>query len=194
MGLISLILLLMLLTGKREDSIMFLMGAGSSGFTLMVLLLLQIISGSLYLMTGLLLAVFMVGLASGSQLMSPNRWFSLSSRPWLLLAGFSMVTGSLALLASIVADNRAGSILKTMVMIVLFFLSAWIIGRLFQVLTSSTHTAGRAGKLYAADLMGSAIGAVLFPMVFLPLLGMVPTIAIISLFGIVSLALLLAKR
>jgi spermidine synthase len=194
MGLISLILLLMLLTGKREDSIMFLMGAGSSGFTLMVLLLLQIISGSLYLMTGLLLAVFMVGLASGSQLMSPNRWFSLSSRPWLLLAGFSMVTGSLALLASIVADNRAGSILKTMVMIVLFFLSAWIIGRLFQALTSSTHTAGRAGKLYAADLMGSAIGAVLFPMVFLPLLGMVPTIAIISLFGIVSLALLLAKR
>ncbi len=192
--LVSVILLFSLFTGRREDSIMFLMGAGSSGLILIILLLLQVISGSLYLMTGLFLAVFMIGLVAGSHSWWPDRWFRVNTSLWMLPAGFSIVAGVLGIVAKPLTGSGSGSILKIMFLMILFLISAWFIGRIYNTLSTSQKDTGRSGKLYAYDLLGSAIGAVLFPLGILPFLGMVPAIAIISLFGIVSLGLILAKR
>ncbi|OFY50405.1 MAG: hypothetical protein A2X22_01060 [Bacteroidetes bacterium GWF2_49_14] len=192
--LVSVILLVSLFAGRREDSIMFLMGAGSSGLTLIVLLLLQGISGSLYLMTGLFLAVFMIGLAAGSQSASPEGGFRVNIRPWILPAGFSIVACVLGVVAKSLTGSGSGSILKILFLMILLFLSAWFIGRIYNTLSTSQKDARRSGKLYASDLIGSAIGAILFPLAILPFMGMIPAIAVISLFGIVSLGLILVKR
>ena len=174
-------------TGRSFLAGMFVMGAVSSGSSVLLLLLVQIIAGALYQWTGLFLGTFMVGLAAGS-LAGPRA---------LKRAGVSSVGGPLAVfvlfsaaagfLAPWLAHGRGPGFLKTAILLLAGFVLAAAVGAFFAGLSVKLEKdSARHDRLYGYDLLGSAVGAVAFPMVIIPLAGLQNAMFSLSLAGVLA--------
>ncbi|MDD4645264.1 MAG: hypothetical protein PHY99_04670 [Bacteroidales bacterium] len=183
-----------LVSGHSAYSSMFIMGAGASGIEIILLFLLQITAGSLYLLTGLLLASFMTGLALGSMEFFKGRLHKLfTSETWILLA-FIVTTALLAGLSMWSTRSGGGIWLKAILIILLTFMISVFIGSFFASLTKTLSSAVSGGLIYVFDMLGGAIGAIIYPLAIIPLLGILPAIGIISASGVLILFLLKARR
>jgi hypothetical protein len=147
--------------------------AGATGASLQVILLfgLQILCGSLYLLSGALIASSMAGLTVGT--IAATRWGDAMLRGrffWiqvLLSLSALLVLVTLLVLQSVSASNLA----LTGIFSALAFGGASMVGAQYAigVRLSGEH---QASNLYALDLVGSAIGAALVTLCILPLWGM----------------------
>ncbi|MBN1938823.1 MAG: hypothetical protein JW843_04505 [Candidatus Aminicenantes bacterium] len=170
--LLTILLLLGIFTGNSRLAGMFLLGAASSGWSVTLLLLLQITAGAIYQWTGLLLGTFMVGLAAGSAI-GPRllRADSLKSEA-LPLGGFILVSVLAGVFSPGLAYGRGPVGIKLPVLFALGFIVAAAVGACFAVWAVKLDRGpGKSDRLYGYDLLGSAAGAVGFPMVALPLAG-----------------------
>lgn len=183
------LLTISLFKGNSSQSIMFALGAGSSGLTLSALLFIQMSSGSMYLLAGMAMAIFMTGLGLGSSPM-PEGLKARKSPVGLYLALFTAIPLILASSAGWFGHLGGGAVFKLILLFILMFVAAWISGRVYLTLSNKPEGQAVAGRLYGYDLLGSALGALLFPLALLPLAGMQVTLGIISLTGIVSLILI----
>jgi len=170
-GLIVLILF-GIFTGNSRLAGMFIMGAASSGWTLTLLLLLQIAAGAIYQWTGLLLGTFMIGLAAGSTLgpriLKKGGWGSEA----IPLAVFISVSALAGVFSPCLAYGRGPAALKLLILLGLGFTVAAAVGACFAAWSKRLEgSSGKSDRLYGYDLLGSAAGAVGFPMVALPLTG-----------------------
>ncbi|MCX6566605.1 MAG: hypothetical protein NTW38_09350 [Candidatus Aminicenantes bacterium] len=174
-------------SGKPLLAGMFLLGAASSGWSILLLLLVQIIAGALYQWTGLFLGMFMIGLAAGSlsgpQVLKKARIPGIGG-PLAVFVVFSAVVG---FLAPWLAHGRGPGFPKMMILLLAGFIVAAAVGAVFAGLSVKLENdAGRHDRLYGYDLLGSAIGAVGFPMVVIPLAGLQTALFALSLAGVLA--------
>jgi len=145
-------------------------GFASIGLEILLLLGFQAAYGYVYAELALLIAAFMAGVAAGSALGLRSAWGRFRLSPGFRLAGVQAVTAVVCLGAGMPVASR------------LWFPSmAFVAGSLggFEFsLAARLFTAGPgrgAGTLYALDLAGSCVGALLFSVYLIPVFGFLRT-------------------
>ncbi len=164
--LIVLVFALPMFTMRRRSLLMYFSASSLAGFEIILLLTIQLIFGNMYQLTGLVIAVFMSGLAIGSGI-SLNTLNRISFRTkGLILISFYILFG-------LFYDNLIS--MKTVlpafgIIFVSTLLPAIFTGHLFRELTIKTENLISA-SFYSADLAGSAFGFILLSGFAIPALG-----------------------
>ncbi|HWR73568.1 MAG TPA: hypothetical protein VN604_10390, partial [Nitrospirota bacterium] len=152
--------------------------------SLAVILAFQAAFGYVYEAIGLLIAVFMAGMAAGAILLRD------ASPPLSVLRTLQGATLILLLLAPPLLVNEAAYY-------ALNFLIGAAGGGEFAAATRAVRgggSAATAGKLYALDLAGSFLGALLCTVVLVPLYGMFSALLVMVLLKASSLAALFSLK
>ena len=153
-----------------------------------VLMHYQVTQGVMFQDVGLLVAAFMAGLAIGTWGMARDR-----EGMWARLAHGRIVAGTLALAAVGLAVLLAGSIAPTLGTASLMLVATGgLVGAGFgwASLRAGGDQRNAIAPLYAADLLGGGVGAVVGGLVLIPLLGLSTTVLVGG--ALALLALLLA--
>jgi spermidine synthase len=181
--------------------VVFASGFAASALEVVLLLGYQTLYGSLYRQVGLVVTVFMAGLAAGAWWanrrmdFSPRLigWSGLTSRrssalrstrstfpPTQILALLALALAVLAALLPVVLrqlghlDAAIGTPLAGQgVVLLATFILAILVGGQFPLASAADpgEPAATASRLYTADLVGAALGALLVSMLLIPLLG-----------------------
>lgn len=157
----------------------------------------QIFYGYLYHKIGLLLSIFMAGIAVGSIFMT-GILKRLKSDLKLFIgleALLILFLGAMSLGISRFFEFKSYGL----IFIGLFFISGLFLGLEFPLaskiyLGKKQEVAGAAGGLYAADLIGGWLAGVFGGVILLPVLGLFNSCLVIIIFKISSLLLLLATK
>ena len=155
--------------------------AGFAGMTLELCLLfgLQVLNGHVYSQVGALVAVFMAGLAAGTW--AEGRALAAGRRPrqrWLawLAGGAALCAATPVLLATLAANPSAGGWPSGLVIGALMAAGGAMVGALFPLGVRMLGDSARAaGTIYAADVAGAAVGALVVAVIALPVLGLAGT-------------------
>ncbi|MEK7851024.1 MAG: hypothetical protein AAB275_04005, partial [Deltaproteobacteria bacterium] len=171
--------------GKTESVYFSIFTTGYAGmaFSLIVILAYQARYGYVYEMFGLLMAMFMAGIAAGSYLGGKTR--QPLSRLRLLDTTMILTLASAPFFFKIEP-----------LFYVLNFLCGLITGWEFAAATLfiKQEASRLAGRLYGIDLAGSFLGALLTAILLVPLLGIQNTIIFVVLLKAVSLILLMTVK
>jgi len=190
---VAALLLAGVLAGKSLLAGMFLVGAASSGWTVTLLLLVQVIAGALYQWTGLFLGTFMIGLAAGSLFNPDGRKNGGASRAVWSLPVFIAVSGIVGVLSPALAHSGGTALLKMALLLGADFLAAAAVGACFAGLSVRLEAdAVRHDRLYGYDLLGSAVGALGFPLVVIPLAGVQAALLAMAATGVLALGIIWA--
>jgi spermidine synthase len=193
-AIILIIVLFSLISGHTAYSSMFIFGAGAAGSEVILLLLMQISAGSLYLFTGIVLALFMIGLSFGSSTLLSNWVGKIFSRKLFLLPAFILITAGLGVLALWMTKTSYFIGIKTSLIILFTLLISTLTGLFFSHLTTTLPDQKSGGKLYVYDLLGAAVGALVYPIVIIPIFGLLNGIGIISASGVLILMMQIRKN
>lgn len=195
-GVICVALLGLLLVRMKPVSFcMFVGGAAGSSLEVVLLLAFQILYGSLYLATGMIITAFMAGLAVGSFI----RPWVFHHRPTAAFAAVQLGVGLYALLLPVLLAILKNSIPGDIVTYTVFLLLTASIGALIgmefslaaRLLNDSLSSA--AGRLYGTDLLGSATGALVVSAFLLPLLGIIWVCVVTGGMSFIGAALTLSR-
>ncbi|MEI8063615.1 MAG: fused MFS/spermidine synthase, partial [Verrucomicrobiota bacterium] len=136
-------------------------GFAASTLEIVLLLGVQIVCGALYRQLGVIVAVFMAGLAVGAWL--ARQW------PARQLAGLAFGVAAVAALIPAVLQFTG----NLPVIVAVTFILATVVGMEFPVASRAEAAGGAAtaSRLYEADLVGACLGAWLASTLLIPLLG-----------------------
>jgi spermidine synthase len=172
---------------------------GSSGFWAMMVNLemvfaFQVSFGYIYKIIGLLIAVFMAGIALASALTGKSWRRENSPRKYLLSIEAAMVIFTL-FLSWVITRGIAYSFGGLAIFIFLFFVSGYFLGSEFALCSKMyrqdrSSSGNTAGILYSADLLGGCLAGFLGGIWLLPILGIYACGLLLTLLKITSLALL----
>ena len=176
-GALALLLAAYLVGLRAAPRVVFAAGFAASGLEVVLLLAFQVLYGSLYRQVGVVVTVFMAGLAAGA-------WWA-QQRPPAAGAGRLLVRLALAIaaLAAVLPlllralgplDAAAGTGLAGQGVILLLTAGlAALVGAQFPLAgrIGAAEPAAAAATLYGADLAGAALGALLVSALLIPLLG-----------------------
>ena len=164
---------------------------GTTGFfgmlaNLILIFAFQVFYGYLYYMIGILISIFMAGIALGSIFMT-----ACLKR---IKNGLRLFIGLEALI--IIFSFVMALTLVKFLWVGLFFVSGLLLGLEFPLaakiyLGEKERVANAAGVLYGADLIGGCLAGVLGSIVFLPVLGLFNTCLVIIMLKVSSLFLLI---
>ena len=173
--------------------------SGFAGMTLSIILLLalQALQGYLYQMLALIIAAFMLGLALGSAYM--NRIMYRLKREVLALARIELIIVAYSIFVALIFTGIANLPLFLPAEVFFFILNCaagFLVGLEFPLankiyLRGNERVGQVAGSLYAADLIGGCVGAILASVFLVPVLGVVQTCFVIAMFKGASFVLLL---
>jgi spermidine synthase len=192
-GTLAVLFAVCLLGLRAIPRVVFASGFTASALEVILLLGFQALYGSLYRQVGLVVTVFMAGLAAGAwrtqqtlfraaasvrQPDDPNRLPAMSPRAVLCVLSVAIAVVA-ALLPPVLShlgrfDSVAGTPLAGQgVVLLLTFALAALVGAQFPVAGAITagETAVIASRLYTADFVGAALGALLVSTLLVPLLG-----------------------
>ena len=176
-----------------------LFSAGFAGSSIEIILLIsfQIIYGYVFQMTGIIITIFMIGLAIGS--FYTHKF--LHKATILNYSKILFIIGLYSLLLPIVLLMLKSEMLIPIFTHITFGILTLIISILVGIefsLASKIQTGNTAvvtAKIYSADLLGAAIGALIVTTYMIPLLGIVKVSIIIGLFNLlVGIIILIKKR
>jgi spermidine synthase len=189
--------------GAKRVLICLVATSGFFGIAFSVLLIFsfQTLYGYAYHWIGLLVAAFMTGLALGSWMMT--RSLEKIQRFFLTIVGVEILmvlfaTMGILLLALLYSPAWGQELLSGMrsAFLLLSGLAGYLVGLEFPL--SSVIFSGRgggvsrtAGILYASDLFGAWAGSLLVGVLFIPVLGILRTCAVILFLKLASLSLIL---
>jgi spermidine synthase len=186
---------------RAVPRVVFASGFAASALEVVLLLGYQTLYGSLYRQVGLVVTVFMAGLAAGAWWanrrldVSPHvpGWSGLTSRrssalgstrstfpPTQILALLALAIAALAALLPVVLrqlghlDAALGTPLAGQgVVLLATFILAILVGGQFPLASAADpgEPAVTASRLYTADLLGAALGALLVSTLLMPVLG-----------------------
>lgn len=178
---------------------------GFTGMTadLVMIFAFQTLYGYVYHWIGLLITAFMAGLALGGLLMTRRLARIERPRSYLLWLEMALVLfwGLLTLLLGGLYGRLTHPLVLPTLQILLFLLNAlagFLVGSQFPLankmwLRGSEPGKGREGVLYASDLVGAFLGAVLVSVVLIPVLGIVATCAVAAMLKVGSLVLVATR-
>jgi hypothetical protein len=193
-GILIILIFFSFFKGGTSGSAMFILGASASGIEIILLLMVQMISGSLFLFTGLFAAIFMAGLAFGSLKNFSGYTGKVAGSGTIILISFSMITALLAGMVFWMTLSGQYILVKTLVIALISFMSAFLTGLYFTYLTRINFSTNDQGNIYIYDMLGAAFGALAYPMVIIPMLGILPALGIISGSGLLILIIQKALR
>jgi len=160
----------------------------------------QVVYGYLYHKIGLLMSIFMTGIALGSILMTRKLDKVKNSLNLFIQLEVTIILFSY-LLALAITRLTAYAHFSSLIFTALFFTSGVLLGLEFPLVSKmylqKESGVGRvAGLLYFSDLLGGCVAAILGAVVFLPVLGLFNTCMVIIFVKLSSLLLLgfFAKR
>lgn len=193
------LLILLLVIGLRSSGItVALFSAGLSSFSLEIILILtfQVIYGYVYLATGIFITFFMAGLAPG--VMLAKRYTGKLTFKLLILLQILSVAILLFSLGSIfIFKHFQIPILTVYVIFSLLIISiAMITGAQFHIASvlKKGNIQQTAAEIYSADLVGSAIGALLVNAWLVPFFGLVNSLLVVAGVIVFAILLMLVKR
>ncbi len=179
-------------------------GFAGMAFDMVLILAFQSLYGYVYQMIALLTAVFMVGLAIGSTMMTRIMSRVTNNRSLLIkLESLILAYSILVPVILVVFHSHLGEpVIFALVQAVILFLSlvsGVLVGSEFP-LANKIYLKGRgrvgkvAGGLYACDLLGAWVGALAVSIWLIPVLGIVNTCILIACLKVVSLVLVVTSR
>ncbi|MFO7370956.1 MAG: methyltransferase [Bacteroidales bacterium] len=184
---VSLIIIssLVLFAARKTDPYsagVFTTGFAGTSSEFLVLMVYQSLFGNIYQMTGLIIALYMLGLTCGA--MIRNKPGSNAKRYYALVQVAIMVLVALIPAVFIMATSSSGALSWAVqgALFILIAAIAFMAGLAFNratVLANSSFIT-TASNLYAIDLAGAALGILLTSTLFLPLLGMWATCMLLS--------------
>jgi len=198
---------LVLLRGKRVSAPIFaaIVAIGFAGMTFNIVLIFafQVLYGYLYQELGVVSAAFMLGLALGGLFMS----FAISRRikgvsalvkvESVIIAHSFLLPLSIMLLFLYASEQLLFSEIR-FVFPVSNCVAGFLVGLAFplasEVCLKDSGQVGRVvGALYASDLFGGCVGALLSGVWLIPLLGVLETCLVVAMLNVVSLVLVLVS-
>jgi spermidine synthase len=176
---------------RAVPRVVFASGFAASALEVVLLLGYQTLYGSLYRQVGLVVTVFMAGLAAGAWwanrrmlwggVAEPRRWRHSAMPPYIrVLALLALAIAALSALFPVVLrqlghlDAAIGTPLAGQgVVLLATFILAILVGGQFPLASAADpgEPAATASRLYTADLVGAALGALLVSTLLIPLLG-----------------------
>jgi len=156
--------------------VVFGSGFAASALEMVLLLLFQVLCGSLYQQLGVVVTVFMVGLVLGA---SWVRWLRLPrtqhALAWLAfgLAGFAALLPAVLKVLVHTGHTGAGSLAGQVLIPLLTLLLASLVGAVFPLAgqVQGGGAAVNASRLYTADFVGAWVGALGAGAVLIPVVG-----------------------
>lgn len=183
------------LAGKKESILIFALGFISILLELILLLGYQIISGYVYWQMGILFAAFMLGLFLGALLGNQSKNNS-RKRQSIFLATLCLIIIGISLSAAYLLPYFIYLTTLQNIFIFMAFLAliGAIAGAAFVIagfLIRADNVMEKAGNLYAADLWGAALGAILSTNFIAPLFGILGALNFSAVIGLAGLAVFL---
>lgn len=175
-GIIALLVILIaipLIFAARQGLMMFASSASLAGFGMISIFILQMAVGNFYILSAVILTLLMAGLAAGALLGERMALRKIALCTLLLTAIFTL-TGILA--PSLVTASR-GPVLAWLG--VTLPAAGFITGAVYRILTSR-DSGKTTGRIYAADMAGSALGYLTVATVLVPLAGTANTCFILG--------------
>lgn len=185
---------------RRSFTPLAIATTGFAGITLAIVLILafQVLYGYLYSRIGLIVALFMVGLTLGALLMIKQ--LPKIKKDLLVLSRLEGAVTIYALLLPffLIALSKVKGIylypLSQIVLPLLVALTGLLVGLEFplanKLYLNGQEVGKTAGLLYGVDLFGSCLGALLASALLIPILGILQTCLIVSLFNLSTFLLL----
>jgi hypothetical protein len=161
---------------KRKNLIMYFSASALAGFEIVILLTLQLTSGNMYQLTGLIIASLMSGLAVGSGIIIRVPDTITIRKKVIFLIMFYIVFG---ILYDNILDIKS-SVLSVIIIMISGFIPALFTGDLFRELTGRTEGISAAPAIYSADLAGSAFGFIIISGFAVPFLGIRVSVYILA--------------
>ena len=157
-------------------SALMITGFSASSLEIILLLALQIISGYIYQVMGICIAVFMGGLATGVL----TRILIFHRVTFMQFTLIQLIIGVMAILIPILLVTNFmqwSSVLTLCVILLLLFIISFSTGVIFSMAVHLRKSSliDTVAVLYSADLIGSAMGAFLTSVFLIPLLGVIST-------------------
>lgn len=198
-GFLAVVLVLFLLQVRRVSFAIFTTGFAASALEVVLLVSFQILHGVVYHKLGMIITMFMLGLAAGSLAMS--RWLTAWGRRALVRLEFSIAAYAVVLPLALMGLGRLGGgawmvISAEVVVPLLTLLLAVLVGMEFPLAARVDFqgVAPTAGRLYLADLVGACLGAMLVSTVLIPLISVTGACAVVAALNVASGGVLLLKR
>jgi len=187
--------LLLSLSQRKESILIFVLGFISILLELILLLGYQIISGYVYWQMGILFASFMLGLFLGALLGNQSKNNYRRKHSIFLVILSLMIIGLSVCTAHLLPHLIYLPIISNMVIfITLLVLIGVIVGSAFVIagfLIRADSVMEKAGSLYAADLWGAALGAIISTNFIAPLFGILGALNFSAVIGSAGLAIFL---
>lgn len=178
---------------RPVSSGIFIAGFTASSMELLLIFSFQIFYGYVYSAIGLIVAVFMGGLATGSIL---SYRFKLVKKHFVFMQSLLVIYSLLFPVFWYVQKGILLGIVELILFIIVTFLLSTILG--FQYVAGTkllkTDPSKAAASMYAADLLGSALGVVAITVLLLPMLGMVKSCLVIAGFNLIAVVLNIARK
>ncbi len=193
---VSLLIIILLVRMNPVNFAMFTGGFAASSIEFLLLISFQIIYGYVYQMAGVIIMIFMGGLAFGSIVLSKSLRKKARSNYLLTTLFIGLFSFLLPAVLILLEDYFSHSMLIHLILFTATFLIALMVGIQFSL--ASRIQQGKigsvAGKLYSADLFGSAIGVLIVAVFLLPLLGVITVCFIIGALSLLAGVRLVIQR
>jgi spermidine synthase len=192
-------LVVLIFLARRMNAITFGIltgGFAASSVEILLLISFQILYGYVYFLTGVIISIFMAGLAFGALLGSKRRQDSEIHR----FISVQLCIGFMALISPVgltfLITFSANSYLVHAVFALATFAFAVCIGAEFALASrlQNGNVSTVASNLYSVDLVGSAVGALLVSAYLIPLLGITKVYLIIAALTFISAVVTITSR
>ena len=183
----SLLLLFSFARGKTSYVTTAVLTTGFAGMFMNIICIMafQIFYGHVYHYLGLLIALFMLGLALGSL-------YAIKTQPRLVPAEAAILIHILLVYAFFSIEPES-SVLAMTLLFTFSFLSGGLTGAEFPIAVSHISeektSAGTGSRLYAVDLVGAFAAALITPVILLPIAGVQNSLLLLFLIKTASLVL-----
>jgi spermidine synthase len=155
--------------------VLFASGFAASTLEVVLLLAFQVLCGSVYHQVGVIVTVFMAGLALGAWIANRPSDFGLRSLSVLafLIAAYAALPPLLLPLLNRMGGSTASLAMVKAIIALLTLALAVLVGMQFPLANRLEFdgTAAGAARLYAADFVGASLGALLACTLLIPLIG-----------------------
>jgi spermidine synthase len=174
----------------------FTTGFAASSLEIVLLISFQIIYGYVYHMIGLVITMFMLGLAIGSFYM--NKKLEKKDVNSFIKIEFLIVIYSILLpfILILLSKTKESSFANQFVFSVITLIIAIIVGMEFPLASKLQFRkiSETAAQLYNADLIGACIGALLVSALLIPLIGLINVCIMVGILNLISGLVIIFKR
>ncbi len=170
-------------------------GFAGSSIELLLIMTFQILYGYVYYYTGIIITVFMSGLALGA--LYRGKILSTSINSFMLLQLVIILYAALLPLVIILLNRMIlPGLLLHSIFIFLTLIISVVTGMQFSLGSSilKEQLQARAAKLYSSDLLGSAFGALLFSVFMMPVLGVFISSLLVASLNLCSVTITFINR